>query len=120
MLSIICHCVALCLVVQLYPTLCDPMDCSPPVSSVHGILQAKNTEVGSHAFLQGIFLAQELNLGLLRCRQILYRLSHQESPINQIHRGQLKLTLQIVSTDGDDNLQEVSTKHLILSSLVAF
>ena len=26
---------------QLCPTLCDPMDCSPPVSSVHGILQAR-------------------------------------------------------------------------------
>ena len=31
----------LCLVVQLYPTLYDPMDCSPPGSSVHGILQAR-------------------------------------------------------------------------------
>ena len=30
-----------CLVAQLCPTLCDPMDCSPPDSSVHGILQAK-------------------------------------------------------------------------------
>ena len=26
---------------QSCPTLCDPMDCSPPGSSVHGILQAK-------------------------------------------------------------------------------
>ena len=26
---------------QLCLTLCDPMDCSPPGSSVHGILQAK-------------------------------------------------------------------------------
>ena len=26
---------------QLYLTLCDPVDCSPPVSSVHGILQAR-------------------------------------------------------------------------------
>ena len=26
---------------QLSPTLCDPMDCSPPGSSVHGILQAR-------------------------------------------------------------------------------
>ena len=26
---------------QLYPTLCDSMDCSPPDSSVHGILQAR-------------------------------------------------------------------------------
>ena len=29
------------LVVQLYPTLCDPIDCSPSGSSVHGILQAR-------------------------------------------------------------------------------
>ena len=29
---------------QLYPTLCDPMDCSLPVSSVHGILQARIPE----------------------------------------------------------------------------
>ena len=26
---------------QSYPTLYNPMDCSPPVSSVHGILQAR-------------------------------------------------------------------------------
>ena len=32
---------ALCLVTQSCPTLCDPMDCSPPSSSVHGILQAR-------------------------------------------------------------------------------
>ena len=29
------------LVVQLYPTLCDPIDCSPSGSSVHGMLQAQ-------------------------------------------------------------------------------
>ena len=39
----------LCLVAQSCPTLCDPMDCSPPGSSVHGILQVKNNEVGCHA-----------------------------------------------------------------------
>ena len=32
------------LVTQLSPTLCDPMDCSPPVSSVHRILQARVLE----------------------------------------------------------------------------
>ena len=32
------------LVTQSYPTLCDPMDCSPPGSSVHGILQARILE----------------------------------------------------------------------------
>ena len=31
----------LCLVAQSCPTLCDPMDCSLPGSSVHGILQAR-------------------------------------------------------------------------------
>ena len=36
----------------------------------------KNTGVGSHSLLQGIFLIQESNLGLLHCRQILYYLSH--------------------------------------------
>ena len=30
-----------CYVIQSYPTLCDPVDCSPPGSSLHGILQAR-------------------------------------------------------------------------------
>ena len=33
------------LVTQLCPTLCDPMDCSPPGSSVYGILQARRLEL---------------------------------------------------------------------------
>ena len=43
----------------------------------------KNTGVGSHSLLQGIFLTQGLNLSLLHCRQILYHLSHQGSPFWQ-------------------------------------
>ena len=39
----------------------------------------KNTGVGSLALLQGIFLTQESNQGLLHCRQILYQLSYQGS-----------------------------------------
>ena len=89
----------------------DPMDCSLPGFSVHGIFQArvlewvatsfsrgsswprdqtqvsciasrhftlwatreapKNTGVGSHSLLQGIFPTLESNLGLLHCKQIL-------------------------------------------------
>ena len=41
----------------------------------------KNTGVGSHTLLQGIFLTQGSNLGLLHYRQILYHLSHQGSSI---------------------------------------
>ena len=41
----------------------------------------KNTGMRCHSLLQGIFLTQGLNLGILHCRQILYCLSHQGSPI---------------------------------------
>ena len=37
-------------VAQLCPTLCDPVDCSLPGSSVHGILQARVLEWGAIAF----------------------------------------------------------------------
>ena len=40
----------------------------------------KNTGVGSLSLLQGIFLSQELNWGLLHCRWILHQLSHKGSP----------------------------------------
>ena len=40
----------------------------------------KNTGVGSLSLLQGTFLTQESNQGLLQCRQILYQLSYQGSP----------------------------------------
>ena len=38
------------LLAQLCPTLCDPMDCSPPGSSVHGISQARILEWVAIAF----------------------------------------------------------------------
>ena len=49
---------------QSHPTLCDLRDGSPLGFSVHGIL-GKNTEVGSHSLLQGIFLTQGLKPHLL-------------------------------------------------------
>ena len=52
---------------QLCPSLCDPMDCCPLGSSVHGILQARILECvhWSHALLQGNFPTQGLNLSIL-------------------------------------------------------
>ena len=67
------------LVSQLCLTLCDPMDCSPPDSSIHRILQERMLEWVAIPFLQGILPSQGLNLGLLHYRQILYCLSHQGS-----------------------------------------
>ena len=43
----------LCLVAQLCLTLCDPMDCSPPGSSVHGIFQARILEWVAISFSRG-------------------------------------------------------------------
>ena len=60
-------CAVLCLVAQSSPTLCKPMDCSPPGSSVHGDSPGKNTGVACHAILQGIFPTQGSNPGLLHC-----------------------------------------------------
>ena len=65
-------------VAQSCPTLLDPMDCSLPGSSVHGILQARILEWVAISFSRGIFPTQGLNPGLPRCRQTLYRLCHQE------------------------------------------
>ena len=46
-------CCVLCLITQSCPTLCGPMDCISPGSSVHGISPGKNTGVGCHSFLWG-------------------------------------------------------------------
>ena len=46
-------------------TLCDPVNCSPPGSSVHGILQAR---ILGWVLLQGIFQTHGSNLGLLHCQ----------------------------------------------------
>ena len=50
---------------QLCPSLCNPRDCSPPGSSVHGDSPGKNTGVVCHALLQGIFPNQRSNPSLL-------------------------------------------------------
>ena len=49
-LGTMCMCM---LVAQLYRTFCDPMDCSPPCSSVHGILQARILKCGAIPFYRG-------------------------------------------------------------------
>ena len=49
---------------------CDPVNCSLPGSSVHGIFQGKLSEWVCSLLLQGIFQTQELNPGLLQHKQI--------------------------------------------------
>ena len=75
-----CFTCVLCWVAQLYPTLCNIVECSLPGSFVHGDSPGKNTAVGCRAFLQGIFPMQGSNPVLLHCRWILHCLSNRGSP----------------------------------------
>ena len=54
---------------QLCPTLCDPMDCSPSRLLYPWDSPSKNTGVDCHFLLQGIFLTQRLNPRLLHLLQ---------------------------------------------------
>ena len=65
------------------------MDCSPLGSAIYGIFPSKNTGVGCHALLQGIFLTQRLNPHLLNCRQIPYLWATRETHI--IHQRNIKI-----------------------------
>ena len=106
-------------VAQLCPTLCDPMDCSLPGSSVHGVPQ--NTGVGCHDLLQGIFSTQGSNSGLLHCRQSLYCLSHQRrSPMCWLHWYKAHSTKMVEFTLLALPLQSLETIIYLVSSFSAF
>ena len=67
-------------VAQSCLTFCNPMDCVAYQVLCPWNFPGKSTGVGCHYLLQGIFLTQGLNPGLLHCRQMLYHLSHQGNP----------------------------------------
>ena len=69
------------LLAQLCLTLCDPVDCSPPGCSVHGILPARILEWVAMSFSRGSSQSRDC---LLHCRQILYCLSYPGSPEHHI------------------------------------
>ena len=60
---------------------------------------SKNTGVGCHFLLQGIFLIQGSNLGLLHCRQSLYRLSYEGSPHNKISQKVIVKETHVLEQD---------------------
>ena len=114
----------LCLVIQSCPTLCDPLDCGPPGSFDHGDSPGKNTEVGCHAFLQGIFPTQGSNPSLLHCRQIFYHLSYQGRTSNE-YSGLISFKIDwfgLLTLQGTlkSLLQHHSSKASILQQLAFF
>ena len=60
--------------------LCNPVDCSSPGFSAHGILQARPLEYVASSF-SGDLPEKRLNPVFLHCRQMFYCLSHQGSPV---------------------------------------
>ena len=81
--------VVVVLVAQSCLTLCDPMNCSPPGSSVHGIIQARILEWGAIPFSRGSSQPRDWNSGLLQADS-----SPSEPPwLLQFRSGQLKITL---------------------------
>ena len=65
-----------CSVTKSCPTLCDPMDCSPPGFSVHGIPQARILEWDCHLLLRGIFPNRGSDSHLLHWQVCPLPLSH--------------------------------------------
>ena len=111
-------------------TLYNPMNCSPPGSSVHGILQARILEW--IPFSREIFPTRGSNLGLLHCRQIPNCLSHMtqqshywtynliKAQIKKTHASQCSLQqyLQYVGHGNSLNVSlilDVSSSHLIVT-----
>ena len=66
-------------VAQSCPTLCNPMDCSPPGFSVHGIFQARVLEWGAISFSRGSSQPRDRTLVSCIGRCVLLPLSHHES-----------------------------------------
>ena len=74
-------CGCCCLVAQSCLTPCDPVDCSPPGSSGHGILQARTLEWVAILLFRGSSRPRDQTWVSCINRQILYSLSHQGSPL---------------------------------------
>ena len=70
-----------CLVTHSCPTLCDPVDCSPPGSSVHWIPQAGILEGIAFPFSRGSSPPRDQTRVSCIGRRFLYHLSHQGSPL---------------------------------------
>ena len=74
-LCLLSTCPAKVLLAQLYPILCNSIGCSPPGSSVHGLLHVRILEWVAMSFSWGSSQSKSSNPGLPHYRQILYHLS---------------------------------------------
>ena len=81
----VCMCVCVYELLSGLFTTPYPINCSLWYTSVHDLNSpGKNTGIGCHSFLQGIFPTQGSNPGLSCCRQILSHLNNQRSPFGHV------------------------------------
>ena len=80
MLMCVCVCVCVCVIHSVMSNSLQVYGLQPSRLLCPWDSLGKNTGVGCHSLLQGIFLTQGQNLGLSHCWQILYGLSHHGSP----------------------------------------
>ena len=106
---------------QSCATLCDPVNCSLPGSSVHGIFQARILEWVVISFSRGVFLTQ-VSLRLLLCRWILYHWSTGEAPlltkldIRYMVTQKLAFHKYLIRVSKEDICVSLATSHLHLIS----
>ena len=91
------------LVGQSCPTLCNPVDCSLPGSSLPGILLVRILEWADISFSRG----SSQPMDLLHCRHILYHLSHQGSPNLFCLSSMISINLKITFTDPAEHLLQI-------------
>ena len=103
------------LVAQSCLTLCDPVDCSPPGSSVHGILQARILEWVALSSSRGSsWPRDQICIScLLHCRWMLYLLSHWGSPMKTL--AMYKCSLQMVISQHFQGTSHCMCTHLCIN-----
>ena len=80
-------------VAQSCPTLSDPMDCRPPGSSIHGILQARVLEWVAIAYSRGSSWPKDWTHVSCIGRRVLYHCATWEAPHNWICKAQINYCL---------------------------
>ena len=96
-------------VTQSCPTLCDPMGCSLPGFSIHGISQARILEWLASSFTRGSSQPRNWTRGSCIGRQISLPLSHQGSP-----RGLKKINESKKEKNGEASNQNLSYGFLTM------
>ena len=76
-------------VAQSCPTLCDPMDCSPPGFSVHGIFQARILEKVAISFFRGSSQPKDQTFHFLHWQADSLPLVPPGKPFQEIHANEI-------------------------------